>query len=235
VKNGLTRDDRQKIVDILDFPSLVLPINDLHSHLAGRIFQNAMVGFVLGCLIGMILHFSPRLADLPAGGLYVVSGICYALVCALISYSEHSLGGWKAVMGLGTIAGMISSLLFVIGVRILRGTVFKPGVWEQITATGTFGAMFGAMIVLLAFHAREISLFSQVRWLSSTLQRVLFFGGLAGMGMILLSYLAGGAETLDPGRILRSFLIGFIAAVGLVLSTTENSPTANRSRPARGG
>ncbi len=234
VKNGLTRDDRQKIVDILGMPSLVLPIGDVHSRLAGHLFQNAMVGFVLGCLNGMILHFSPRFADVSPGALYLLAGLSFAGFCTLISYSERSLGGWKAVLGLGAIAGMLSSLFFSFGLSVLEGGIRQAGIGDQIARTGSFGAMFGAVIALLAFHAREVSLFSQVRWLRSRLRRMVFFGVLAGLAMLILSTVVGETVSLGPGRMLRSFLIGFVSAMGLVLTSMETSPTADRGGLARG-
>ena len=228
VKNGLTRDDRQKIVDILGMPSLVLPIGDVHSRLAGHLFQNAMLGFVLGCILGMVLY-GPRAESVLQGGLFFVCGISFALFCTITSYAERSRSGWKDVLGLGAIAGMISSFLFLLGVGMMKGTILDPGVGARILKIGVYGTIFGAVIALLAFHARQVSLFSQVRWLRSTPRRLLVFGCLAGLASMVLFSIASQQGGSAPGVLLRGFLVGVIAAIGVVLTSTENTTGNGRS------
>ena len=144
-----------------------------------------MLGFVLGCILGMVLY-GPRADSVLQGGLFFVCGISFALFCTITSYAERSRTGWKDVLGLGAIAGMTSSFLFLLGVGIMKGTILDPGIWGRILKIGVYGTIFGAVIALLAFHARQVSLFSQVRWLRSTPRRLLFFGCLAGLASMVL-------------------------------------------------
>ncbi len=245
VKNGLTRDDRQKIVDILGVSSLVLPIKDVHSRLAGRLLQNAVVSFFLGIIFGLALLLGK---DPPTrvGSFLFVNAISFAVFCTITSYAEHSRTGWKAVLGLGAIAGMIASVLLSIGLFMVRdpqtGMVRNPqtGIWEQILKYGVYGTLLAATVALLMFYARETSLFSQVRWLRSSFQRVIFFGiltGLAWMVLVNFFYLLGNSPSVDGYRyrLLRGFLVGFIAAMGVVVTSTEDSRSSNRSRLLHNG
>ena len=232
VTNGLTREDRQKIVDTLDMPSLVMPIEDIHSQLASRLFQNGMIGFILGAVNGLILASSPKIS-VDWGGLSFVSGIAFASFCALISYSECSLGGWKMVAGLGTIAGIVSSLIFFLGILILNGASISGGILNRILSYMAGGGMFGAIVSLIAFYASGSLWLNKERWLRYTWQRIIFFGSLAGFGVALLFLAIGKPSTLDFFRLLRGFLLGFVATSGLVLTMKDEAARSRQSGNGR--
>jgi hypothetical protein len=167
------------------------------------------------------------------GGLSFVSGIAFASFCALISYSECSLGGWKMVAGLGTIAGIVSSLIFFLGMLILNGASNSGGILNRILSYMAGGGMFGAIVSLIAFYASGSLWLNKERWLRYTWQRIIFFGSLAGFGVALLFLAIGKPSTFDFFRILRGFLLGFVATSGLVLTMNDEAVRSRQSGNGR--